>query len=212
MKISLKKSFELQNKLSYLVTKAELLLNNEDFMFEKTVHHFKSRANSEAVDEDTKSDFNANFNFTPTQLIDFYVYLINKKIEVSDAIELAKSQSDYTKVVNANIQRREMLKTLQNVYEYKSNVSKTSRIAYKFNADGEQVEYEYDAEVVSTINFDRNAVRAIKARVSRQTNDASDFIDKCLATIEVEIQPLLFDIDDTLEDAIETFYSEFYEQ
>lgn len=206
MKISLKKSFELQNKLSYLVTKAELLLNNEDFMFEKTVHHFKSRANSEAVDEDTKSDFNANF--TPTQLIDFYVYLISKKIEVSDAIELAKSQSDYTKVVNANIQRREMLKTLQNVYEYKSNVSKTSRIAYKFNADGEQVEYEYDAEVVSTINFDRNAVRAIKARVSRQANDVSDFIDKCLATIEVEIQPLLFDIDDTLEDAIQTFYEQ----
>ena len=97
---------------------------------------------------------------------------------------------------------------LQNVYEYKSNVSKTSRTAYKFNADGEQVEYEYDAEVVSTINFDRNAVRAIKARVSRQTNDASDFIDKCLATIEVEIQPLLFDIDDTLEDAIQTFYEQ----
>lgn len=208
MKISLKKSFELQNKLSYLVTKAELLLNNEEFMFEKTVHHFKSRANSEAVDEDTKSDFNANFNFTPIQLIDFYVYLINKKIEVSDAIELAKSQSDYTRVVNANIQRRELLKTLQNVYEYKSNVSKTSRIAYKFNADGEQVEYEYDAEVVSTINFDRNVVRAIKARVSKQTNDASEFIDKCLATIEVEIQPLLFDIDDTLEDAIQTFYEQ----
>ena len=209
MKISLKKSFELQNKLSYLVTKAELLLHNEDFMCEKTVHHYKSRANSEAVDEDTKSDFGVSF--TPTQLIDFYVYLINKKIEVSDAIESAKSQSNYTKVVNGNILRREMLKTLQSVYEYKSYTTKEERTAYKFNADGEQVEYEYDAEVVSTINFDRNAVRAIKARVSRQTNDASEFIDKCLATIEVEIQPLLFDIDDTLEDAIETFYSEFPE-
>ena len=115
MKISLKKSFELQNKLSYLVTKAELLLHNEDFMCEKTVHHYKSRANSEAVDEDTKSDFNVSF--TPTQLIDFYVYLINKKIEVSDAIESAKSQSNYTKVVNGNILRREMFKTLQSVYE-----------------------------------------------------------------------------------------------
>ena len=189
MKISLKKSFELQNKLSYLVTKAELLLHNEDFMCEKTVHHYKSRANSEAVDEDTKSDFNVSF--TPMQLIDFYVYLINKKIEVSDAIESAKSQSNYTKVVNGNILRREMLKTLQSVYEYKNYTTKEGRAAYKFNADGEQVEYEYDAEVVTTINFDRNAVRAIKARVSRQTNDASEFIDKCLATIEVGYYSIL---------------------
>ena len=104
-----------------------------------------------------------------------------------------------------------MLKTLQSVYEYKSYTTKEGRAAYKFNADGEQVEYEYDAEVVTTINFDRNAVRAIKARVSRQANDASEFIDKCLATIEVEIQPLLFDIDDTLEDAIESFCSDIFQ-
>ncbi len=205
MKLSLKKSFELQNKLANLIELTERLLYKDEFMFERTIHHYKSRVNSEAVDEDEVLSESENFNFTQAQLIDFYVYLINTKIGVSDAIEDAKIKSDYTKIVNGNIIRREMLKTLQTIYSLKSHTLKTTRTAYKFNADGEQVEYEYDAEVVNKINFDRNAVRAIKNRVANETNEASERIDKCLATIEVEIEPLLFDIDDTLEDAVQSF-------
>jgi hypothetical protein len=205
MKLSLKKSFELQHKLANLIELTERLLYKDEFMFERTIHHYKSRVNSEAVDEDEVLSESENFNFTQTQLIDFYVYLINTKIGVSDAIEDAKVKSDYTKIVNGNIIRREMLKTLQTIYSLKSHTLKTTRTAYKFNADGEQVEYEYDAEVVNKINFDRNAVRAIKNRVANETNEASERIDKCLATIEVEIEPLLFDVDDTLEDAVQSF-------
>lgn len=205
MKLSLKKSFELQNKLANLIESTERLLYKDEFMFERTIHHYKSRVNSEAADEDEVLSESENFNFTQAQLIDFYVYLINTKIGVSDAIEDAKIKSDYTKIVNGNIIRREMLKTLQTIYSLKSHTLKTTRTAYKFNADGEQVEYEYDAEVVNTINFDRNAVRAIKNRVANETNEASERIDKCLATIEVEIEPLLFDVDDTLEDAVQSF-------
>ena len=204
MTVSMKKSFELQNKLERMACEAERYLADNEFMFRTTIHHYKSKANSEAVDEATQPA-ERQVGFTPTELIDFYVYLMNKKIEISDAIEDAKTGSNYTKHVNSNIVRRKILHTLQNIYSFKSRTFTDRRRAYKLNTDGEQVAYEYDADVVATIDFDRNAVKAIKNRVCQQANETSEIIDRCLASIEVEIQPLPFDADDTLEDAVQSF-------
>ena len=61
--------------------------------------------------------------------------------------------------------------------------------SYKFDIDGRQTAYNVPATVISTISFDRNAVRSKAEELTQQAKAASAWIDKALVTTDVDFVP-----------------------
>ena len=83
----------------------------------------------------------------------------------------------------------------------KSSENVTRGTGYKFNNDGVQSQYYYDVTSVTTINYDRNDVRNIIKKLSRETEETSLKVDVIQSTTEVNFEPK-WDITDTLEDVV----------
>ena len=66
--------------------------------------------------------------------------------------------------------------------------------------------YRCDARQVTTIDFDRNKIRALGARFGKQADALSMEMDKCLVNTEVDYAPP-FDLNDSF-DTIFTDYME----
>ena len=75
-------------------------------------------------------------------------------------------------------------------------------MGYKFNAEGNQVCYRCDLKQVTTINFDRNKVRAYAATLSQEADRVSAELDKRTVNTQVDYVPP-FDVNDTFADVLQ---------
>ena len=73
-----------------------------------------------------------------------------------------------------------------------------------FNNEGNQTEYYYDLEIIKTIDFDRNKLRANIEKIQKETDVCSNNLDKALINTEVDYN-LPFDLNDNLVDILENF-------
>ena len=202
--ISLKKSFEYQNYLDELQRCATNLLGS-NFMVTVNRHHFINAVNHEAEDkvetiEDSKK---SEYSFiTPNQLVGFAQYIMNERTRLSAAIATAKHNgSDYDLLIAQNSERRKMLFTFEQLISIKGGERKSKWTAYKFNVDGEQTSYEYDIKDVTTIDFDRNNVKAIVSKLRKECQYVSEKLDHILVMREVDFESI-FEIGDYFEEAV----------
>jgi hypothetical protein len=75
-------------------------------------------------------------------------------------------------------------------------------VGYKFNAEGNQVSYRCDLKTVTTINFDRNKVRAYAAGLSKKADLISAELDKSMVNTEVDYESP-FDVNDTFAEVLQ---------
>ena len=75
---------------------------------------------------------------------------------------------------------------------------------YRFNADGNQVTYRCDVRRVTTINYDRNVIRAELGRLDRAADEMSAKLDICMVTSSVDYTPP-FDVNSGFADAFENY-------
>lgn len=203
--ITLKKSFEVQNFLKKMFNEVIFILGNNANVTVVEQTHMRKKAFENAEDEVvTKPKSFVCENVTVEELIDFACFLQDESEKLTIAINKAKTvgDNDFDGMIAINNRKRALLDRLVSMSNIKASEVITTGRATKFNGEGNQTTYTYDIKEVTTIDFDRNKVKAIANRLRKELDDTSTKIDIMQLETMVEYDSIL-DVGSTIEDAIE---------
>ena len=189
--MNLKEAFQAQNTLENLINFVSLYLNDEEKLTSVTEKHFRSKAAQGQPDE--KIEVIVDDKFPTDKVIDFFILLLEEREKLAQAIHAAKKSMtfDLDSAVDVNKKRHLAANTLRRLRQFKNSsvVQKNAGTGYIFNNEGNQTTYRYDIERVKTIDFDRNRVRDLLAKLQTKADAVSTEIDAALvsATVDYEL-------------------------
>ena len=204
--MNLKEAFRYQNKIQRLSEEAVSILRWDKNVTKVENTVLRHKANPEAEDETTLESPDTEYAGQITEVAMFLMFLLNEREQLSYAIRAAKETMgmDFDGEVSLNTKRQE----LAGVFRRMSQIRCSERLypgegtGYKFNAEGNQVSYRCDLKQVTTINFDRNKVKAYAAFLNKKADQTSAALDKCMVNTEVAYEPP-FDVNDTFADILQ---------
>ena len=201
--MNLKESYRYANYLDSLLRRAYSYLNSNGFVTTTVEEHLRSKSNPDVEDEviEVKSPYDVEF--TPNDVIDLVVKILDEKEKLSDAIAKAKSTTevDIDNAVAMNKKKQQFVGVLNEIADIKPSETKTTGKAYKFDINGEQKPYVYDVNRKTSINFDRNDVRKLVKKYLKETDEISAKLDLIEITTQVDIEPK-FDVNDKFEELV----------
>lgn len=204
--ITLKKSFEMQNYLKNLLDKALTALSYNDNITQTTQEHLRKKSYTGGENETIVKPKRPDFTYDVMNLVDFACD-VQSQIELL-TVEINKAKhslgKDYDGMIAINNQKRILLNRLNAMSAIKPSESIKTGQARKFNEEGNQVLYSYDIKEVVTIDFDRNAIKAIISRLRKELDDNSTAIDVIQLETLVDFESI-YEIGDGLEDAVQKF-------
>lgn len=202
----LKEAFRYQNYLNELISATTSYLNGGQYTTKTVQEHLRKKANPDAENETIDLSAERALAYTANQMVDFLQHLIDEKQKLTKAISEAKKgcSIDIDAEVANNRIRQNVAATLSRMGNMKSSERMTKAYAYKFNAEGNQVQYAYEVKEVTTIDFDRNKVKSIGKKLIQSADEASTAIDKAMVELAVDYTPN-YSVNDSFEDAIEQF-------
>ena len=108
--------------------------------------------------------------------------------------------------VSLNALRQQIAGTFRRMNNLRSSEQtiRNGGMGYRFNAEGNQTTYRCDVKRVTTINYDRNAIRTELAKLNKLADETSAKLDLCLVTSTVEYAPP-FDVNASFGEAFEAF-------
>jgi hypothetical protein len=166
------------------------------------------KVNPEAQDETTVELPETEYAEQITEIAELLMFLLGERERLSTAIRAAKvgMDMDFDGEVSLNAKRQELADIFRHMGEIRSseNVYANAGVGYKFNAEGEQVSYRCNLKKVTTINFNRNKVRAFAAGLSKKADYVSSELDKRMVNTEVCYQ-VPFDVNDSFSTVFEAF-------
>lgn len=202
----LKEAFRYQNYLNELISATTSYLSGGQYTTKTVQEHLRKKANPDAENETIDLSAERVLAYTANQMVDFLQHLIDEKQKLTKAISEAKKccSIDIDAEVANNRIRQSVAATLSRMGNMKPSERMTRAYAYKFNAEGNQVQYAYEVKEVTTIDFDRNKVKGISKRLIQSADEASTAIDKAMVELAVDYTPN-YSVNDSFEDAIEQF-------
>lgn len=202
----LKEAFRYQNYLNELISATTSYLNGGQYTTKTVQEHLRKKANPDAENETIDLSAERALAYTANQMVDFLQHLIDEKQRLTKAISEAKRgcSIDIDAEVANNRIRQSVAATLSRMGNMKPSERMTRAYAYKFNAEGNQVQYAYEVKEVTTIDFDRNKVKGISKKLIQCADEASTAIDKAMVELAVDYNPN-YSVNDSFEDAIEQF-------
>ena len=206
--MNLKEAFQAQNKLNELFTTFTDYLEDERNVTVVKEKHFRSKAADGQTDEILDvTNYDVKI-YDPNKVIDFLIVLIDEREKIARAIHAAKSKMtfDIDTAVDVNKKRHSAAAVLRELRQLKSKslLRKNFGTGYVFNKEGNQTDYRYDVEVVTTIDFDRNKIRALVQRLQVTADKVSAEIDAALINTQVEYI-LPFDLHASAAEILEEF-------
>lgn len=204
--ITLKKSFELQNYLKGLYDTGLRILSFSDNYTTTVQKHMKKKVYAEAEDEVITKPKATEYSFTCIELVDFLSDIQSTMNELTLKINEAKHSHmpDFDGMIAINNSKRRLLSELERMVGTKSKTTTCTGTDYKFNGEGNQVPYTYNVEEVTTIDFDRNQIKAIIRRLRTELDEYSTAIDEMQLSSTIDFATI-YEIGDKLEDAVEKF-------
>lgn len=206
--MNLKEAFRFQNKLQYMTDAANRFLGDTDNLVQVKTTYLRKRVMAEAEDEVVISEPTSPFAGQINQMADFLMYLLDQRTILAEAIRKAKAgmELDMDMESGLNSQRQCAAATFRVMANLRASETlvPSGGLGYRFNAEGNQVSYRCDIRKVTTINFDRNKIRKLAARLYKQADDTSTRLDVALVTTQVDYHPP-FDVNDTFDDVFEAF-------
>lgn len=202
--MNLKESYRYANYLDTLLNTAYRYLQNKGFVTTTKQNHLRSKANSEAVDEVIDVQKPYDVDFTPNNVIDFTVGVISEKESLAGAIAKAKANTDINidNAVAMNKKKQGFVSVLNGIANLKPSEKVMQGTDYKFNQqDGNQIRYYYNIEETTTIDFNRNDVKALIKKYSKECDDISAKLDAIEINTTIDFVPK-YDITDTFEDLV----------
>lgn len=205
--MNLKESFRYHNYLEGLMTSAQRYLMQSGNVTRIESTHMRSKSNPEAVDETVDSTPEREIKCDNNRMIDFLVAVANERCALALAVEKAKQEYKdvcYDAELVANKCRQSVAHTLRALGATKCVERTTQGMAYKFNAEGNQMPYRYDVKEVVSIDFDQNKVKAIAKKFAEDANYVSDLLDHAMVDAVVDFTPN-FSVNNSFEEAFEEF-------
>ena len=134
--------------------------------------------------------------------------MLEEKTALAAAIRKSKDQLDIdmdseTGLNSARQRIAGIFRTMNSLRASEQTIA-NGGTGYRFNADGNQVTYRCDVRRVTSINFDRNVIRAELGKLDRAADETSAKLDLCTVTAEVDYAPP-FDVNADFADAFETY-------
>lgn len=206
----LKEAFRYQNYLNTLISTTTGYLSDTRYTTKTVQEHLCNKANPDAENETVDLSAERVLGYTANQMVDFLQHLIDEKQKLTMAISEAKKSCgiDIDAEIANNRIRQSVAATLSHMGNMKPSERMTKAYAYKFNAEGNQVQYAYDVKEVTTIDFDRNKVKGISKKLISGADEVSTAIDKVMVELAVDYVPN-YSVNDSFEDTIEQFFWEF---
>ena len=187
--MNLKEAFRFQNKLQELMNEADYILAETDNLVQVKTTYLRRRVMAEAEDEVVLSEPDSPFAGQIDQLADFLLYLLDQRTALAGAIRQAKAgmELDMDMESNLNSQRQSIANRFRKMANLRASETLVTGggVGYRFNAEGNQVSYRCDIRKVTTINFDRNKIRRLSARLYEQADATSTRLDVALVTTQV---------------------------
>ena len=201
--MNLKESYRYANYLDSLLRRAYSYLNSNGFVTTTVEEHLRSKSNPDVDDERIEVKSPYDVEFTPNDVINFVVKVLNEKEKLSDAIAKAKSTTEINidNAVAMNKKKQQFVNVLNTIADIKPSEKIVNGTGYKFNQEGNQVKYFYSIKQITNIDFDRKNIRNLIKKYAKETDDISTKLDLIEVTINVEYEPL-FDINDNFEECI----------
>lgn len=201
--MNLKESYRYANYLDSLLNSAYMYLGNKGFVTTTKQNHLRSKANREAEDElmDVQKPFDVDF--TPNNIIDFVVKVLTEKEALTNAIAAAKAGTEINidNAVAMNKKKQEFVYILNGIVNLKPTEKTVTGRAYKFDINNEQKPYVYDITETTTIDFDRNDVKALIRKYNKECDEISAKLDAIEINTEVSFVPR-WDVNDVFEDIV----------
>lgn len=162
--MNLKEAFRYQNKIQALMCDAEEILRNRANITKVTNTNLRHKVMPEASDETVVEIPETEYCGKITDVALFLVFLLEEKSALAAAIRRAKNNLDIDmdSEVALNSARQtvaEIFRTMNGIRSSEQTIA-NGGTGYRFNTDGNQVTYRCDVRRVTTINYDRNVIRA----------------------------------------------------
>ena len=209
--MNLKDAFRAQNKLQSLMDEASGILQDRANILKVTTTHLRSKVMPEAQDaviEDTApSEYAGHINLVAA----FLMSMMMEREKLSAAIHDAKAKLplDMDSETGLNRARQSLAGTFRQMTVLRNSeaVLAGGGSGYRFNGEGNQVNYRCDAKRVTTINFDRNKIRGMATELGRKADEISARLDQCLVNTTVDyILPF------EMNDSFDVILSDFIQQ
>lgn len=201
----LKEAYRYQKFLTGLIQSAEYYLYKKEFVTTVEQYHERKKSNPDAENETVQKEnpTKSSVDFSVNDLLRFIPELLEEKENLSIAINKAKNTTeiDIDASLSMNKQKQEFIRVLNDMNSKKSCEKTITGKGYKFNVNNEQVPYIYDVVEKTTIDFDRNTVKALIKKYSKETDHVSTILDRIVLTTQVDFDPK-YDINDTLEELL----------
>ena len=201
--MNLKDSYRYANYLDSLLNRAYMYLGNKGFVTTTKQNHLRSKANKEAEDEIMNVQKPFDVDFTPNNIIDFVVKVLTEKEALSNAIAAAKASTEINidNAVAMNKKKQGFVYILNGIVNLKPTEKTVAGRAYKFDINNEQKPYVYDITETTTIDFDRNDVKALIRKYNKECDEISSKLDAIEINTEVAFVPR-WDVNDVFEDIV----------
>ncbi len=199
----MKESYRYANYLDSLLNRAYMYLGNKGFVTTTKQNHLRSKANKEAEDEIMNVQKPFDVDFTPNNIIDFVVKVLTEKEALSNAIAAAKASTEINidNAVAMNKKKQGFVYILNGIVNLKPTEKTVAGRAYKFDINNEQKPYVYDITETTTIDFDRNDVKALIRKYNKECDEISSKLDAIEINTEVAFVPR-WDVNDVFEDIV----------
>ena len=201
--MNLKESYRYANYLDSLLRRAYTYLGNTGFVTTTVEEHLRSKSNPDVDDETIEVQKPYDVEFTPNDVIDFVVKVIEEKEKLSEAIAEAKSTTEINidNAISMNKKKQGFVSVLNGIADIKPSETKTTSKSYKFDINGEQKPYVYDVNRKTSIDFDRTDVRNLIKKYLKETDEISAKLDLIEITTQVDFVPK-WDINEKFEELV----------
>ena len=201
--MNLKESYRYANYLDRLLMTADTYLRNKGFVTITEQNHLRSKANPDAQDEKIEVQKPYDVDFTPNDIIDFVVKVINEKENLFSAIADAKAATEINidNAIAMNKKRQSFVNTLNSIVSIKPNETHSMGKDYKFDINNEQKPYSYQIISKTSIDFDRTSVKGLIKKYNKECDEVSSKLDEIEITTHVDFTSL-FDVNDSFEDLV----------
>lgn len=201
--MNLKESYRYANYLDNLLDTAYTYLQDKRFTTTIKQEHLRSKANSEAENETIEVQKPYDVKFTPNDVVDFVVKVINEKEKLSSAIANAKMKTEINidNAIAMNKKKQAFVSVLNRMVSIKASERQITGRDYKFDINGEQKPYTYNVNEVTSIDFDRDSIKGLIKKYNKACDEVSSKLDEIEITTVVEHETL-FDVGDPFEDIV----------
>ena len=201
--MNLKESYRYANYLDGLLSTAYTYLRNKGFVTTTVEEHLRKQSNPDVENETIEVQKPFDVEFSPNDVIDFVVKVIEEKEKLSESIAEAKGTTEINidNAIAMNKKKQGFVSVLNGIADIKPSETKTTAKGYKFDINCEQKPYVYDVNRKTSIDFDRTDVRNLIKKYLKETDEISAKLDLIEITTQVDFVPA-FDINSKFEELV----------